>query len=159
MLKTKIISVGKIKSKDLKSLILEYEKRMSRYTKVEAIEIDDLAVNDNPSENEINTVLLKEGKEILKKINEKAYIISLCIEGNKIDSKKLADKISDISQSYSEIDFIIGSSHGLCDEVKKRSHLRLSMSDMTFPHNIAKLMLTEQIYRAFKIINNESYHK
>ena len=159
MLKIKIISVGKRKSKDLKNLILEYEKRLSRYARIETVEIDDLSVNDNPSESEINAVLIKEGKEILKKINEKAYVISLCIEGNKLNSEKLSEKISQVSLLNSEIDFIIGSSHGICDEVKKKSHFKLSMSDMTFPHNIAKLMLTEQIYRAFKILNNESYHK
>lgn len=159
MLKIKIISVGKIKEKSLKDLIAEYEKRLSRYLKLECIEISDLSVNENPTQNEINSILEKESVEIIKKINDRAFIISMCIEGKMQSSEKFAKLISETSMNYSEIDFIIGSSHGLSDTVKRKSHLKLSMSDMTFPHNLAKLMLIEQIYRACKINSNESYHK
>ena len=159
MLKIKIISVGKIKSKDLKSVINEYEKRLSKYAKLELTELNDLSLSEKPSQSEINTCLEKEGTEIEKRISDKAYVISLCIEGKKLTSEMLAEKFSTLSHNYPEIVFIIGSSHGICDKIKKRSDFLLSMSDMTFPHNLAKLMLTEQIYRAFKINANESYHK
>ena len=159
MLKIKIISVGKVKNKDLKKVIEEYEKRLSKYLKLEIIEINDVFVCEKPSQAEIDMVLKKEANEILKKIDSKSYIVSMCIEGKKLKSEDLAVCLSDITHKYSEITFIIGSSHGISDEIKKISNLKLSMSDMTFPHNIAKLMLTEQIYRAFKILSNESYHK
>ena len=159
MIKIKIISVGKIKEKSLQSLIDEYVKRLGRYAKTDIVEINDLSVPDNPSESEILSVIEREGKEILKNISPRSMVISLCIEGNKYDSEKFANLISKSQNTYSELTFIIGSSHGLSGEVKGSSNLKISMSDMTFPHNIAKLMLVEQVYRAFKIINNESYHK
>ncbi len=159
MLKIKIISVGKIKNKDLKNIISEYEKRLSKYAKLETVELNDLPLSEKPSQNEISACLEKEGAEIEKKIPDKAFTISLCIEGKKLTSLNLAEKIASLTHNYPEICFIIGSSHGICDKIKKRSDFLLSMSDMTFPHNLAKLMLTEQIYRSFKIIANESYHK
>ena len=159
MLKIKIISIGKIKEKSLVSLLAEYEKRLSKYIKFENVILNDLPCQDNMSQNEIELLLKKEAVNILKILNEKAYIISMCIEGKKLSSTELADKLKSISMNNSEIDIIIGSSYGLCDEIKKKSDLLLSMSDMTFPHNLAKLMITEQIYRALKINNNEIYHK
>lgn len=159
MLKVKIITVGKIKNNDLKNVIKEYEKRLSKYIKLETYEINDLPLSEKPSQSEINMVLEKEGEEILKKISDKSYTFTLCIEGKKLDSKALADKISDITLNFSEINFVIGSSHGISEKIKNMSNMKLSMSDMTFPHNLARLMLCEQIYRAFKINNNESYHK
>ena len=159
MIKIKIISVGKIKEKSLRVLIYEYVKRLGRYAKTQIVEINDLPVPDNPSESEILSTIEKEGREIIKNINPRSMVISLCIEGEKLKSEKFADFISKSQNSYSEITFVIGSSHGLSDEVKNSSNFKFSMSDMTFPHNIAKLMIVEQIYRAFKIINNENYHK
>lgn len=159
MLKIKIISVGKLKEKSLKELIAEYEKRLSRFVKLETEELNDLPVCDNPTEKEISDILEKEASQIIKKISPKAYVISLCIEGKNVNSVKFANMICDISMNYPEIDFIIGSSHGLSDKIKDISNFKLSMSDMTFPHNLAKLMLIEQIYRSFKISANESYHK
>lgn len=159
MIKIKIISVGKIKEKSLKTLIDEYLKRLSRFAKTEIVEINDLPVPDNPSENEINTVIAKEGVEISKHINPRSYVISMCIEGKKKSSEEFASFLNDTQNSFSEITFVIGSSHGLSDDIKKASNFKLSMSDMTFPHNVAKFMLIEQIYRSYKIINNENYHK
>jgi len=159
MLKIKIISVGKLKEKALKDLIGEYEKRLTRFAKLEMCEINDLSVPDNPSQSQIDEILNKEAEEILKKISPKAYTVSMCVEGKKTNSEGFAKIISDSSMSYPEIDFIIGSSHGISEKIKEKSNFRLSMSDMTFPHNLAKLILIEQIYRSFKIINNESYHK
>ena len=159
MLKIKIVSVGKIKEKSLKSLIDEYVKRLGRYAKTEMVELSDLPVPDTPSLGEITAVIEKEGAEIIKHISPRAMVVPMCIEGEKYTSKKFARIIESAANTYPEIVFVIGSSHGLCDKVKQMGHIKMSMSDMTFPHNLAKLMLIEQIYRAFKINNNENYHK
>lgn len=159
MIKIRIISVGKIKEKAMDSIISEFEKRLSRYCSFESVVLPDSPVRDNPSQSDINEVLNKEASLIKAKLSPRAYKIAMCIEGKKITSEKLSSLISETSLSYPGIDFIIGSSHGLSEDVKKECNYRLSMSDMTFPHNIARLMLTEQIYRAFKIASNESYHK
>ena len=159
MLKIKIISVGKIKEKAMSEIIGEFEKRLNRYCRFESIVIPDAPVKDNPSQSDIEDVLRKEASLILSKLTDRAYKICLCIEGKKLSSEKLSDIISNISLNFPAVDFIIGSSHGLHPDIKKNSDLLLSMSDMTFPHNIARLMLTEQIYRSFKISSNESYHK
>lgn len=159
MIKIRIVSVGKIKEKSLDSLIGEYMKRLSAYAKTEAVELNDAFVCKNPNQADIDAVLLKEAEDIEKNILSGSFVISMCIEGKKLDSEGFAALIEKISMSHSAITFIIGSSHGLCDRIKKQSNLLLSMSDMTFPHNLAKLMLTEQIYRAFKINSNEKYHK
>ena len=143
----------------MNEIIAEFEKRLTRYCKFESVVIPDSAVKDNPSASEINEVLKKEASLISEKISSRSYKICMCIEGKKLDSIKFADKISVISNNFSEIDFIIGRSHGLADEIKNMSDFKFSMSDLTFPHNIARLMLTEQIYRCFKILSNENYHK
>ncbi|MBQ7876413.1 MAG: 23S rRNA (pseudouridine(1915)-N(3))-methyltransferase RlmH [Clostridia bacterium] len=154
-----VISVGKIKEKFIKDALTEYEKRLSRFCKFKTIEINDRPIPDNASHAEEVAVLVKEGGDILSKIDKSDYVISMCIEGKKLSSPQLAKKLSDAFMTSSNITFIIGGSLGLSDTVKARSDFRLSMSDMTFPHNLAKLMLTEQIYRAFKINANENYHK
>ena len=159
MIKIKIISVGKIKEKAMNEIIAEFEKRLSRYCSFESAVIPDLAVKDNPSPSDIEEILKKEAAEITKKFTPRAYRIALCIEGKKISSEKFSELTEKISLSNSAIDFIIGSSHGIHSQVKELCDFRMSMSDMTFPHNIARLMLTEQIYRGFKISANESYHK
>ncbi len=159
MLKIKIITLGKIKNKDLKNTISEFEKRLSKYAKLEVVELPDLPISEKPSQSEIDICLEKEAVEIKKRISDKSYTFTLCIEGKQMTSEALADAISKISQRYSEINFVIGSSFGICDKIKNESDFKLSMSDMTFPHNLARLMLTEQIYRAFKIQKGESYHK
>ena len=154
-----IISVGKIKEKFIKDALGEYEKRLSRFCKFKSIEIPDRPIPDNPSSAEEKAVLSKEGSDILSKLNKSDFVISMCIEGKTLSSVDFAKKISDAFMTASSIVFIIGGSLGLDDEVKKRSQFKMSMSPMTFPHNLARLMLTEQIYRAFKINSNESYHK
>ena len=159
MIKIRIISVGKIKEKSLDSLIGEYMKRLSAYSKCEAVELNDAFVCKNPNQADIDGVLLKEAEDIEKNILSGSFIVSMCIEGKKLDSEGFAALIEKTAMSHSAITFIIGSSHGLHERIKKQSNLLLSMSDMTFPHNLAKLMLTEQIYRAFKINSNEKYHK
>lgn len=154
-----VISVGKIKEKFIKDALSEYEKRLSRFVKFKNVEIPDRPIPDNASEAEELSVLEKEGSDILSKIPKGDFVITMCIEGKKLSSTQFAKKLSDAFMTTSSITFVIGGSLGLSDSVKARSDFRMSMSDMTFPHNLARLMLTEQIYRAFKINSNESYHK
>lgn len=146
----KIICVGKIKEQYLKAAIQEYQKRLSKYTKLEIIEVQDEATGN---------ILEKEKNNILKHINEKDYIITLEIEGHMISSTELAQKIDNTLISYPNITFIIGGSYGLDNEIKERGNYKLSFSKMTFPHQLFRVLLLEQIYRSYKIINNESYHK
>ena len=149
----KIICVGKIKEKFYKDGINEYLKRLSKYTKIEIIEVEDI---DDTNK---NIVLEKEKELILKKINSKDYIITMEIEGNLIDSIQLSDKINDVLIHNSNISFIIGGSYGIHQDIKAMSNYKLSFSKLTFPHQLFRLILLEQIYRSFKIINNETYHK
>ena len=149
----KIICVGKIKEKFYKDGINEYLKRSSKYTKIEIIEVEDI---DDTNK---NIVLEKEKELILKKINSKDYIITMEIEGNLIDSIQLSNKINDVLIHNSNISFIIGGSYGIHQDIKAMSNYRLSFSKLTFPHQLFRLILLEQIYRSFKIINNETYHK
>ena len=149
----KIICVGKIKEKFYRDGINEYLKRLSKYTKIEIIEVED--INDSNK----NIVLEKEKELILKKINPKDYIITMEIEGNLIDSIQLSNKINDVLIHNSNISFIIGGSYGIHQDIKAMSNYKLSFSKLTFPHQLFRLILLEQIYRSFKIINNETYHK
>ena len=149
----KIICVGKLKENYLKEAVLEYTKRLSKYTKISVIELNDVSNTD------INTIIKKEQNEILKHIDPKDYIITLDINGSSLNSVEFAKKLSDTFISYSNITFIIGGSYGLSDEIKNISHYRMSFSKLTFPHQLFRVMLLEQIYRAFKINNNEEYHK
>ena len=149
----KIICLGKIKESYFNDAIEEYKKRISKYTNLEIIELEDIA---NKSK---EVTLEKEKEEILKYINKKDYIIALTIEGNEIDSVELAKKIDNIYISYSNITFIIGSSYGLSEDLKNMANYKLSFSKMTFPHKLFRILLLEQIYRAYKINNNEEYHK
>ena len=149
----KIISVGKIKEKYLVDAINEYMKRLSKYTKINIIEVPDI---DNQNK---DIVLIKEKDLIKKYIDERDYVITLEIEGNMLSSDELAKKIDNIFISNSNITFIIGGSYGLHEEIKKRSNYKLSFSKLTFPHQLFRVNLLEQIYRAYKINNNESYHK
>ena len=148
----KIIAVGKIKEKYLIDAIKEYEKRLSKYTKLDIIEVPDV-------DYDINKTLEKERDSILKYISDKDYVITLDIEGNQLSSKQFASKINDTFNHNSDITFVIGGSYGLHETIKNLSKYSLSFSKMTFPHQLFRVMLLEQIYRAFKINNNETYHK
>ena len=154
-----IICVGKIKEDYFSRAVAEFEKRLSRFCSINIIQIPDKSIPDNPSPAECSAVLNKEGEQILKKIGKSDIVIAMCIEGKILSSEEFAAKLSDFQMQSSTIDFVIGGSLGLSDEVKKRADFKLSMSRMTFPHRIARLMLEEQIYRAFKILANETYHK
>lgn len=154
-----IISVGKIKESFMRDALAEYEKRLSRFVKLKNVEIPDRPIPQNASLAEEMSVIEKEGGDILSKINKSDYVIAMCIEGKKLSSEAFAKKIGESFMISSNITFVIGGSLGLSNQVKNRADFKMSMSDMTFPHNLAKLMLTEQIYRSFKINSNESYHK
>lgn len=149
----KIICLGKIKEKYLIDAINEYSKRLSKYTKLDIIELPDQNYNN------INDILEHERDLILKNIKDKDYIITLEIDGKEYDSVTLANKIDEIFIHNSNITFIIGGSYGLHNDIKNKSNLKLSFSKMTFPHQLFRVMLLEQIYRTFKINNNETYHK
>ena len=148
----KIICVGKIKENYLKEAILEYKKRISKYTNIEIIELDDYSYDDKKT-------LLTEHNSILKVMNKSDYNILLDISGNQMDSISFAKKISDTLIINSNITFIIGGSLGVLDELRDKVNYRLSFSKMTFPHQLFRVLLLEQIYRAYKINNNEEYHK
>lgn len=149
----KIICVGKLKEKYLKDALDEYKKRISKYTKLEIIELNDY--NDKNTQ----IILIKEKQEIDKYINRNDYIICLDIKGNMVTSEELASKIDKIFIQNPCITFIIGGSYGIHEDIKKMSNELLSFSSLTFPHQLFRVMLLEQIYRVFKIQNNESYHK
>lgn len=154
-----IISVGKIKEKYFTAAIDEYAKRLSRFVKLNITEVQDEKIPDNASGKEMELIKEKEGTKILAKLPQNSFVVTLCIEGKELSSEELAEKISDISMTSSNITFIIGGSLGLADAVKCKSNLRLSFGRMTLPHQLMRVVLLEQIYRAFKINNNESYHK
>lgn len=147
----KIVCVGKIKEKFLSLAIAEYLKRLSKYTKVEIVQV--------PDEANAEKALKVEGEKILSKIRDDEYVIALDISGKSISSIEFAKKINNVFNNYSKITFVIGGSYGLSSVVKKRSNYLLSFSKMTFPHQMFRLILLEQVYRAYKINNNESYHK
>lgn len=155
-----IISVGKIKEDYFKKAIEEYEKRLKAYCRVNFIELKDESEGKNLSDKDIDIILDKEGKRILEKIKERSFIIVLDILGRSIDSVEFSKKINDIMlDGISSIDFIIGGSLGIGQEVKDKANYSLSFSKFTFPHKLMKVILMEQIYRAFTIINNKTYHK
>ena len=160
MINITLITVGKIKEKYFTDAIAEYSKRLGRYCKLNIIELKDEPTPDNPSENERQQVLKKEGARILEKIPKSCYVVPLCIEGKQKTSEELSDFIQKTAtDGYNEIVFIIGGSMGICDEVKNKADFKLSFSKMTFPHQLMRVVLLEQIYRAFNIADGGKYHK
>lgn len=159
-MKITIVSVGKIKEKYLKDAIAEYSKRLSKYCKLEIIEVADEKTPDNASAVVEEQIRAKEAERILKYVKEDAYVITLEIHGKQLTSEELADKIEKLGvQGTSHIMLIIGGSIGLGEEVLKRSDFALSFSKMTFPHQLMRVILLEQIYRSYRIISGEPYHK
>lgn len=159
-MKITIITVGKIKEKYLTEAIKEYSKRLSKYCKLEIIEVADEKTDENASETMNKITKDKEGERILKYVKDDSYVITLEILGKMLTSPELAEKINNICiNGLSHIVFIIGGSLGLSENVSKRSDYKLSFSKMTFPHQLMRVILLEQIYRAFRINNNEPYHK
>lgn len=159
-MKVKLITVGKLKEKYLKDGISEYVKRLGRFTKFESIELPDEKTPDNASESENKLILEKEGRRILSKVGDRDYVIALAIEGKQFPSEQFAKEIEQATlKGYSEITFIIGGSLGLSSEVKKRANRLMSFGLQTFPHQLMRLVLVEQIYRAFMIQQGSPYHK
>lgn len=155
-----IICVGSIKEKYYIDAIKEYSKRLAPYTDLNIIEVDEYKLPNNPSLSQINYGLEKEREIIESKIKDRSYLIALVIEGKQLNSEDLSKKIEDITiEGYSNITFLIGSSYGMSQELKNKSNYKLSFSKMTFPHQLMRVILIEQIYRTFKIIRNEPYHK
>ncbi|MGB5946844.1 23S rRNA (pseudouridine(1915)-N(3))-methyltransferase RlmH [Paenisporosarcina sp.] len=155
-----IISVGKLKEKYLKMGIEEYTKRLGSYAKIDLIEVADEKAPENLSDADMEIVKKKEGERILAKIGVDTYVIALAIEGKMKSSEQLADDLQSLmTYGRSKVAFVIGGSLGLHEDVMKRSDEKLSFSKMTLPHQLMKLVLIEQVYRAFRIIKNEPYHK
>lgn len=160
MLRVTIIAVGKLKEKYFREACSEYNKRLSAYCKLNIIEVDETKCPNAPSQSEINNVIDSEGDKIIGKIPKGSYIIPLCIEGKTVSSKELANLIDNASVfGESHIVFIIGGSWGLSEKVKNMAKFKLSMSPMTFPHMLARVMLLEQVYRSFMITAGTEYHK
>lgn len=153
-----ILAYGRLKEKYLRDAAAEYEKRLSRYCTLKCTELEPFQLSEKASEKEIAAALEKEGQQLLKRT--KGFTIAMCIEGKLMSSESLSEKICSVGVSGdSTVTFIIGSSYGLSDEVKRRADLRLSMSPMTFPHQLARVMLYEQIYRSYQIQSGSKYHK
>ena len=151
-----IVAVGKIKEKSLSQLIEEYKKRIGAYSKIEIIEVSD-EPNDRLSDEKVKEI---EGQRIIKQLKKDSYVILLSLKGKQMDSIKFSREIEKINTyNSSHITFVIGGSVGVSEQVEQRADLLLKLSEMTFPHNITRLLILEQIYRAYKILNNETYHK
>lgn len=159
-MKISILCVGKIKEKFFRMAIDEYAKRLGRYCKLEIIEVADEKTPDNASDHKVELIKEKEGERLLKNISRDAFVIALAIDGKQLSSEELASKIESLGiQGTSHIQLIIGGSLGLAVRVLKEADMRLSFSKMTFPHQLMRVVLLEQIYRSYRIIQNEPYHK
>lgn len=159
-MKITLVTVGKIKEKFYTDAIAEYRKRLSRYCKLDIVQVADEKTPDKASEAEERQIKEKEGERILAQIRDSAYVIALAIEGKQLSSEELADKLSQLGISgKSELVFVIGGSLGLSEAVMRRADYALSFSRMTFPHQLMRVVLLEQIYRGFRINAGEPYHK
>ena len=160
MLRVHIVHVGTIKEKYLTDAVAEYEKRLSAYCSVDNISIKEERLSGKPSALEIATAIKKEGERILAALPQRAYNIALCVEGKQLSSERFSERLTSIaSEGFSDVCLIIGGSDGLSDEVKNSCRMRLSISEMTFPHQLMRVILLEQLYRAFNIANGGKYHK
>ena len=160
MLNIKFICVGKLRERFYIDAFNEYARRLSAYCKFECAELNETKLGDKPSDKEIENALVRESADIEKAIPKDAYVIAMCVGAKQLKSEELAQKINSLALSgRGKICFIIGGSFGMAESVKQRADMRLGMSEMTFPHHLARVMLTEQIYRSFKIIAGSRYHK
>lgn len=159
MIKITFITLGRLKEKYLRDAVDEYAKRLSRYCKLDIIELNPINLPEKPSQSEIDAALLKEAEMIEKRIPDGSMVTTLCVEGKLYSSEQLAQFVDTNTNSGKNMCFIIGSSYGLSDIVKQKSDLKLSLSAMTFPHQLFRVMCLEQIYRAFKINEGSTYHK
>lgn len=158
MINIKLVAVGKIKESFHREEIQELLKRLSRFCRLNIIEVDEYKLKDE-SESSIKLTLSKEGSNLLKNIKDEDYVILLDLHGQEISSTDFAKKMDQLISLGKSVCFVIGGSYGLCDDIRKRSNFLLKLSPMTFTHQMTRIIILEQIYRSFKIINNESYHK
>ena len=155
-----LLCVGKLKEKFWVEACKEYEKRLSRFCRFHITEVKDEAASEQASPAQVKQAMHREGERLSEFILQRDYVISLCVEGKSYSSEGFAEKLADIQQeSIGRLVLVIGGSNGLCDEIKNRSNLKLSFSAMTFPHQLMRVVLLEQLFRAFKINAGESYHK
>ena len=160
MLAVKLICVGKMRERFFIDAFAEYAKRLQAYCKFECIELTEQRLSDNPSQNEIAAALAREAADIGRNIPTGAYVVAMCVEGRQMKSEGMGDLIAARADSGKpKLCFVVGGSFGLDESVKRRADMRLSMSEMTFPHHLARVMLAEQIYRGFKINEGSKYHK
>ena len=159
MLSVKLITVGSLKESYLKDAISEYSKRLSAFCNFEIVELKEYKLPDQPSESDIKKALAEEAERITKAIPQKSYKIALCVEGKQFSSEELAEKIEEISQTNGAVSLVIGSSHGIDESLKAMCDLKLSVSKLTFPHQLMRVMMLEIIYRAMNIIKGTKYHK
>ena len=159
MLQLTVITVGNLKESYWRDAVSEYEKRLSAFCKPNLIQLKEAKLSDDPSASEINAALADEGKRILAAIPPRSYRIALCVEGKQFPSEELAQRIESACNESSSLCLIIGSSYGLSPEVKSTCDLRLSVSKLTFPHQMMRVLLLEVLYRSFSILRGSKYHK
>lgn len=159
MLTLKLIAMGTLKESYWRDALSEYEKRLSAFCRLEILQLKEERLGDRPSEGEIRQALEKEGERILDAIPPRAYRIALCVEGKQLSSEELAEQLDRVAQSNGELCLIIGSSYGLAERVKSQCHMRLSVSRLTFPHQLMRVLLLEAVYRGFNILKGTQYHK
>ena len=159
MIGVKFITLGTLKEQYLRDAAAEYEKRLGAFCRVEMIQLKEEKLSDSPSEGEIKNALEREAAKIMSCVPQRAYCVAMCVEGKQLSSEELAERLSDIAETHSEICFIVGSSYGLSDTVKSRCHMRLSVSRLTFPHQLMRVILLEAVYRGFNIQKGTKYHK
>ena len=159
MIGVRFITLGTLKESYLREAAAEYEKRLGAFCKMQMIQLKEEKLSDNPGEGEIRQALDREAQKIMAEIPPRAYKIAMCVEGKQLSSEELADKLEEVSERYGDVCFIIGSSFGLSDTVKQRADLRLSVSKLTFPHQLMRVILLETVYRAFNIQKGTRYHK
>ncbi|MBR1739343.1 MAG: 23S rRNA (pseudouridine(1915)-N(3))-methyltransferase RlmH [Ruminococcus sp.] len=161
MIRINLVTVGKLKEKYWRDAAAEYQKRLSAFCQLNIVELNEYKLSDSPSQKEIEAALASEGKDMEKYLSiGSSCSIAMCVEGGQLTSEELSEKLDSYgTQGISTVNFLIGSSFGLSEAVKSRCALRLSMSKLTFPHQLARIMLLEQIYRSFQISHNTRYHK
>lgn len=159
MIGVKFITLGTLKEEYWRAAVAEYTKRLGAFCKFQLVELKEERLSENPSDGEIKQALQKEGQKILSEIPPRAYRIAMCVEGKQMSSEKFAQKLDDISEKNGEVCFIIGSSFGLCDEVKAACDFRMSVSELTLPHQLMRVVLLENVYRGFNILKGTRYHK
>lgn len=159
MLTLKLIAMGTLKESYWRDALSEYEKRLGAFCRLEILQLKEERLGDRPSEGEIRQALEKEGERILDAIPPRTYRIALCVEGKQLSSEELAEQLDRVAQSNGELCLIIGSSYGLAERVKSQCHMRLSVSRLTFPHQLMRVLLLEAVYRGFNILKGTQYHK